>query len=184
MSDLTSSKGLRPSTTAGRQRFLAAVFVAMVGAAPTSADESYVPASPCPDRGDAISVVARKRELWLCQNGTAVSRFQVAMGRGGVDKHRRGDGRTPLGTYALGTPRPSVQFGVFIPFEYPTPDQLAQGFTGGALGIHGPPRGLTEPEYPTTVVDWTDGCIATGTDDDIARIADFVRERQPVLVVR
>lgn len=140
--------------------------------------------SPCPILGEVVTVIARKRELWLCDQGTAVARFQVAMGWGGVDKRRQGDGRTPLGTYALGSPRPSSRFGVFIPIDYPTPDQAANGFTGSNVGIHGPPRGQTVPDYPTTAIDWTDGCIATGVDEDIDAIAEFVRSRQPVLVVQ
>jgi murein L,D-transpeptidase YafK len=156
----------------------------LVRAAHSAADEPLPPATPCPAEGAVVEVIARKRELWLCQQGTAVAKFQVAMGRGGVDKRRSGDGRTPLGSYALGSPRASVQYGLFIPIEYPTQDQVAQGFTGGQVGIHGPPRGLTEPEYPTTAVDWTRGCIATGMDEDIAIIAEFVRAHQPMLVIR
>jgi hypothetical protein len=140
--------------------------------------------TPCPEKGDVVAVIALRHELWLCHEGTAVAKFQVALGRGGIDKRRRGDGRTPLGTYAFGRPRPSSQFGIFIPFDYPTRDQVAQGFTGSEVGIHGPPRGLTEPEYPLTAVDWTRGCIATAMDADIGLIADFVRARQPTLVIR
>lgn len=158
--------------------------MALAWAVRAGADAPIELPSPCPEKGDFIAVIARKRELWLCQDGAPVARFHVAMGRGGVDKRRQGDGRTPLGTYALGLPRPSARFGVFIPIDYPTPDQAAQGFTGSAVGIHGPPRGLTEPEYPTTAVDWTQGCIATGVDDDIVVIAGFVLERRPVLLVR
>lgn len=131
-----------------------------------------------------VTVIARKRELWLCQEGAAVAKFQVAIGRGGLDKRRKGDGRTPTGTYALGSPRASTQFGLFIPIDYPTREQAAQGFTGGEVGIHGPPRGLAEPDYPTTAVDWTRGCIATGMDVDIGVIAEFVRDRRPLLVIR
>jgi murein L,D-transpeptidase YafK len=149
----------------------------------TSADEPATAPSPCPEKGDVVTVISRKRELWLCRQGAPVARFQVAMGRGGVDKHRSGDGRTPLGKYTLGSPRPSAQFGLFIPIHYPTPEQAAKGFTGSEVGIHGPPRGLTAPEYPTTEIDWTRGCIATGLDADIAFIADFVRDRRPLLVV-
>lgn len=156
----------------------------MAWAARPSADEPAAVPSPCPEKGDVVTVIASKRELWLCQGGAALAKFQVAMGRGGVEKRRKGDGRTPLGTYRLGSPRPSARFGVFIPIGYPTPDQAANGFTGSAVGIHGPPRGLTEPEYPTTAVDWTQGCIATGMDADIGVIAEFVRARQPVLVIR
>ena len=152
-------------------------------AGPATAAELRTAASPCPEKGDVVTVVSRTRELWLCQQGSPVAKFRVAMGRGGLDKHHKGDGRTPIGKYALGSPRPSAQYGLFIPIGYPTPEQAARGFTGSELGIHGPPRGLTEPEYPTTEVDWTRGCIATGVDADITSIADFVRDRHPTLVV-
>lgn len=141
-------------------------------------------ASPCAEGGDSVTVITRKRELWLCHDGSPAARFQVAIGRGGVDKHHRGDGKTPLGSYTLGAPRSSSLYGTFIPIDYPTTDQTAHGFTGSEVGIHGPPRGLSEPDYPTTVFDWTEGCIATGTDAAIDAIAAFVRDRQPALVVR
>jgi murein L,D-transpeptidase YafK len=162
----------------------ALALVVLLSADRTSAGGPVVAPSPCPKKGDVVRVIARKRELWLCQGGAALAKFRVAMGRGGFDKRRKGDGRTPLGTYTLGTPRPSPRYGVFIPIDYPTPDQAANGFTGSDVGIHGPPRGLTEPKYPTTAVDWTEGCIATGMDADIGVIAEFVRARQPMLVIR
>lgn len=164
---------------------LALALIGLASGASTGADATFVSLTPCPEHGDVdvVTVIAHKRELWLCDHGAAVARFQVAMGRGGVDKRRQGDGRTPLGTYALGMPRPSSRYGVFIPIAYPTPEQVAHGFTGSNVGIHGPPRGQTEPEYPTTAVDWTEGCIATGLDEDIDTIAEFVRSRQPMLVV-
>ncbi len=160
-----------------------AFLLSLAPAAPR-ADTPAGLSSPCTPAGDIIAVIIRKRELWLCHDGAAKARFQVAIGRGGIDKHTQGDGKTPLGTYALGSPRTSPEYGVFIPIDYPTPDQAAQGFTGSAVGIHGPPRGLTEPEYPTTVFDWTEGCIATGTDADIDAIASFVREWHPSVDIR
>lgn len=170
----------RLSSRARRAVALASLaWVIQAGAA-----ERAAASSPCPEKGSVVAVVARKHQLWLCQDGAAVARFPVALGRGGVDKRRKGDGRTPLGTYRLGSPRPSAQYGVFIPIDYPTPEQAASGFTGSNVGIHGPPRGLTEPDYPTTAVDWTQGCIATGIDADIGMIAEFVRARRPSLVVR
>jgi murein L,D-transpeptidase YafK len=145
------------------------------------AEDPFTGPPPCPESGDVIVVVTRKRELWLCEQGNPVGKFQVATGRGGFDKRRQGDERTPLGTYTLGPPRASVRYGLFIPIHYPTPEQAAQGFTGGDLGLHGPPRALPEPDFPTTVFDWTRGCIATGLDEHIAVIADFVRHREPTL---
>jgi hypothetical protein len=137
----------------------------------------------CPSNGDVVAVIAQKRELWLCHEGAPEARIRVAFGRGGLDKRRRADGKTPIGTYALGTPRPSGRFGIFIPIDYPTPEQAARGLTGAAVGIHGPPRGKSEPEYPTTAVDWTLGCVATGNDSDIEAIAEFVRQWRPLVVI-
>jgi murein L,D-transpeptidase YafK len=164
-------------------RWLAAA-VLVLASRTGGAEAPPAPLSFCPESGHAIAVITRKRELWLCSDGAPEQRIQVALGHGGLDKRKKGDGRTPLGTYELGTPRPSGQFGIFIPIEYPTREQASQGHTGGTVGIHGPPRGKTEPNYPTTAFDWTLGCVATGTDEDIELIARFVRERQPVVVIR
>jgi murein L,D-transpeptidase YafK len=151
---------------------------------PWAAEATAPRASPCPPSGDAVVVVAASRELWLCERGVPAVRFAVALGRGGVGKRRQGDRRTPLGTYGLGTPRPSAKYGTFIPIGYPTPEQAARGFSGTAVGIHGPPLALDPAEYPVTETDWTLGCIATGTQAEVGAIAAFVRERQPVVVIR
>jgi len=113
-----------------------------------------------------------------------MARFKVALGRGGLDKTRQGDGRTPLGTYSLGAPRPSTRFGTFIPIGYPTPEQSARGFTGRDVGVHGPERRARWLGSLSTWIDWTAGCVATGTDDEIALVASFVRERSPGVVLR
>jgi murein L,D-transpeptidase YafK len=160
------------------------VALALLLAAGTGLADEIGPApSFCPGTGDAVAVLTRKRELWLCRDGAPTARFQVALGQGGLDKRKKGDRRTPLGTYTLGTPRPSWRYGIFIPIVYPTPEQASQGLTGGDVGIHGPPRGQGEPDA-TTAFDWTLGCVATGTNSEIEVIASFVRERKPILVVR
>lgn len=138
----------------------------------------------CPAAGRAVAIFVRKRELWLCVDGEPTARYQVALGQQGVGKSRKGDNRTPLGTYTLGLPRPSARFGTFIPIAYPTPEQKAMGLTGSDLGIHGPPRKLPEPDYPSNAYDWTEGCVATGTDAEIEAVAAFVREHRPEVVIR
>lgn len=148
----------------------------------TPAPEFETPAvSPCPADGDAIAIDSDAHHLWLCSDGTPDARYTVALGRGGLGKRQAGDERTPLGTYPIGDPRPSSLYGVFIPIGYPTPAQAARGFSGGAVGIHGPPRGVT---YHATGLDWTQGCVATGTDAEVERIAEWVRERSPIVVIR
>ncbi len=138
----------------------------------------------CAVEGHLVVVETRAHTLWLCSERRAVARMKVALGRGGVDKAREGDGRTPIGTYSLGAPRPSSGFGTFIPIGYPTVEQRLRGFTGRDVGIHGPARRATWLRSLSTWTDWTAGCVATGTDDEIALVASFVRARSPRVVLR
>jgi murein L,D-transpeptidase YafK len=116
--------------------------------------------------------------LRLYEDNKVVKEFRIAIGRGGVDKHKKGDNKTPRGEYFLGTPRPSHKFGIFIPIGYPTDRQRAQGFTGSDVGIHGPYRLFKWLGRITTWFDWTQGCIAVANDDDIAEIARWVTQTQ------
>lgn len=171
-----------PRSPRGRRRRAAPGLALLLALAPGTAAALDPP--PCPPSRDAIVVLTERRELWLCSGGAPAAQFTVALGRSGVGKRRSGDGRTPLGTYPLGVPRPSTQYGTFIPIAYPTPAQAARGFTGAAVGIHGPPRGKDGGTYPVTEVNWTQGCIATGSDEDVGAIAAFVRARRPRLLIR
>ena len=131
------------------------------------------PPEPCAGKGTALYVDATQRMLWLCESGKAKESIPVALGRGGLDKRMEGDARVPLGEYTLGSPVPSKAYHLFIPVGYPTASQRRQGFTGGAIGVHGPKRAYGGPS--STSIDWTLGCIAVGTDDDIGRVADWVK---------
>lgn len=125
-------------------------------------------------------VDTRAHAMHLCDAGKIDRTFAVALGTGGVGKQREGDGRTPLGRYGLGPPRASKGFHIFVPVGYPTREQARLGFTGGAIGIHGPPRGsATLAELAMLVArDWTIGCIAVATDDDIEAVAAWVRAKE------
>jgi len=128
---------------------------------------------PCAGKGTALYVNATERVLWLCESGRAKDSLPVALGRGGVNKRVEGDAKVPLGEYPLGWPRISKAYHLFIPVGYPTPSQRRKGFSGGAIGVHGPIKGYGGPI--TTAIDWTLGCIAVGSDDEIGRVADWVR---------
>lgn len=130
--------------------------------------------TPCSGKGTVIFVDATERRLWLCQSGSPVESMPVALGRGGLDKRWEGDGKVPLGAYALAAPRASKAFHLFIPVGYPTSSQRRQGLSGGAIGVHGPSRAHSGPL--STGMDWTLGCIAVGTDAEIERVARWVKE--------
>jgi murein L,D-transpeptidase YafK len=141
-------------------------------------------ADPCPSSGLAVIVTVLDHTMWLCDRGHARARYRIALGRGGTGKRVEGDGKTPLGTYALGAPRPSARFGTFIPVAYPTEEQKRQGFTGRDVGIHGPDRRLRWAGGMNSWFDWTAGCIALGTDGELRQVATFVREQRPNISVR
>jgi len=135
--------------------------------------------APCDGRGTSLLVAARQRRLWQCEAGRALGEFAVALGTGGVGKRRQGDAKVPIGDYTLGAPRPSSSFHTFIPVGYPTAQERRRGYTGGDVGVHGPARGFQHlPSAANTSVDWTLGCVAVGSDDEIDRIAKWVRDKR------
>lgn len=138
----------------------------------------------CSDVGTFVLVDTDRHRLQLCKAGSTVQEFPVAIGRGGRDKRQSGDNRTPLGVYPLDAPRESQEgFHTFIPVGYPTRSQRDQGFTGGDIGIHGPPQSWSWLGRLTTWKDWTRGCIAVGTESDIVDIAKWVKENQVKKVI-
>jgi murein L,D-transpeptidase YafK len=130
----------------------------------------------CPDGVSRIVVDTGAGELFLCQRGEVFRSYRVALGRKGVGKNRQGDEKTPLGTYTLGEPRLSENYFAFIPINYPTEEQREQGYTGGAIGIHGPWQDQSVFE-PVASLDWTNGCIALASNLEIAEIVIWMKKR-------
>ncbi|HEX4924082.1 MAG TPA: L,D-transpeptidase family protein [Bdellovibrionales bacterium] len=130
----------------------------------------------CTGMGHTLIVESSQNRLYVCENGQPVASYRVALGRRGAGKMREGDLKTPLGSYPLGQPRHSDKFHVFIPVGYPTRAQKAEGYTGSAIGIHGPPRAWASSAVTgiTAYVNWTDGCIAVGYDEVIEELGRWV----------
>jgi len=145
-----------------------------------AADIARAP-DPCAGKGTSIFVQAERRVLSLCEDGRRIESMRVALGTGGLDKRVEGDAKVPLGDYPLSSPIASKSYHLFIPVGYPTPAQKKAGYTGFAIGVHGPPRGFNHPT--STLVDWTLGCIAVGTDEEIDRVAAWVRSKRVRRVV-
>jgi len=133
---------------------------------------------PCADRGTILLVLTGPHEIRQCEAGRTTGWWRVALGVGGIDKTRRGDKKTPLGSYPIGPPHPSRQFGLFIPIGYPTPEQRQLGYTGSDLGIHGPQREFRDKGSVNIATDWTWGCIAVASDDIVNGLATWVREHR------
>jgi murein L,D-transpeptidase YafK len=132
----------------------------------------------CHGQASVVVVDTSEHALALCENGRQVESFGVRLGRHGTGKRREGDGKTPIGTYAFGDPVPSAAYGTFIPVGYPTEQQRRDGFTGSAIGVHGPGRGVRWLGSWVNLLDMTDGCVGIATDAEMQRIGDFVRSRK------
>jgi len=138
--------------------------------------------SPCQGTASYLHVDTAAHRLWLCDDATAERSYDIRLGKGGVGKTREGDGKVPLGTYGLGAPRPSVEYGTFIPIKYPTREQRALGYTGSAVGVHGPNRDLRWLGGLINVFDTTDGCVGLATDDETSALASWVTSKNAAII--
>jgi len=132
---------------------------------------------PCKGENTALIIDTTSHTMWMCQKSYAIAKFRVSIGQCGVGKRGKGDKKTPLGEYDLGLPRPSGKFRLFIPIGYPNAEQSSKGYTGGDIGIHGPHRKSLWLGKDSAEVDWTHGCIAVGTDEDISVVAQWVNDQ-------
>lgn len=128
----------------------------------------------CP-LSSGINVHTSKQVLNICKHGTVIKTFKVALGYKGVGKRRAGDNKTPIGLYGLAYPRKSNQFKVFIPILYPTTKQLAAGYTGRDVGIHGPNQSPSLISWLNNLPSSTRGCIAVGKNNYIEYVANWVK---------
>ncbi len=124
---------------------------------------------------DGINVQSKKRIIYICEKGTTGKEYKISLGRNGIGKKDDGDKKTPLGLYELGSPRKSNRFGIFIPVQYPNSEQLSAGYAGKDVGIHGPFRLFSWLGSLNTILNWTQGCIAVGKNDQIEFIANWVK---------
>jgi hypothetical protein len=142
------------------------------------------PASPGSCGGEARTIIVEtdRHVLTTCENGRATSFSGIRYGWNGLGKRREGDKRTPIGRYPLGEPRASY-FGTFVPIGYPTPEERHAGYTGSAVGVHGPGRGVKWLGSLVNLVDATDGCIGVATDEEAARIGAWVSEHRGATIL-
>ncbi|MFO0587878.1 MAG: L,D-transpeptidase family protein [Polyangiaceae bacterium] len=130
-----------------------------------------------------VVVETASHTLALCEGGATAGAYRVRLGKHGTGKTREGDEKTPLGRYSLGGPRGSIPFATFIPIAYPTPAQKNLGYTGSAVGVHGPDRRVKWVGPLVNAFDTTDGCVGIATDREMEAIASWVRERKPKEIV-
>jgi len=133
-------------------------------------------ADPCAGASDnLVLVLSVEHRAHLCAQGRSARDYSVRLGSRGTGKTKAGDEKSPVGTYSLGTPRVSKKYGLFIPIGYPTKEQLRKGYSGAAVGLHGPGRAVAWLGRLNNVFDTTDGCIGIASDKEMEEIAEWVK---------
>jgi hypothetical protein len=131
--------------------------------------------------GSEVLVDARHALLFLCDDGHTTERYPVNLGQGGLGKRKKGDKKTPIGRYPLAPPRESWSgFTWFVPIGYPTKAERAKGYTGGDIGVHGPPDWMAQEIIDEGfATPWTDGCIMVRTTAEIEAIRAWALVKEP-----
>jgi len=165
-----------PGRRRGRAAFVGLWALAVAVLMPDAAAPATV--GPCGTTREAhLAVTSVERRLSLCHERREIKSFKVRLAKNGPGKLRAGDARLPLGTYKLGVPRDSEKYGLFIPIGYPTARQAAAGYTGNAIGVHGPPRATRWLGFLVDGLVKTQGCVGLATDGQMRQVAAFVRDR-------
>jgi len=145
------------------------VVVLLLGAGSAAADQ----------HADRVVVLKKERALILYSNGKELKRYKVALGGNPTGpKQRRGDSRTPEGTYILDFRNAQSQFYKSIHISYPSAADRERArkagvSPGGDVFVHGLPNGYGAIGAAHRMRDWTDGCIAV-TNEEIDEIWKLV----------
>ena len=134
---------------------------------------------------DRIIIRKSERKLFLEKGGQIFQEYPVSLGMDPVGhKQRRGDKRTPEGSYVISSHRAESMFYKALLISYPNRDDVRaarrKGYDpGGLIMIHGLPEAAKGKEEDFFQRDWTNGCIAV-TNDAIDQIWNLVKDGTPV----
>jgi len=113
-----------------------------------------------------IRIRKSERTMTLYHDQQELQSFSIVLGRQPVGaKEKRGDGKTPEGTYRIDSRNERSGFYRALHISYPNEhDRQAAAAKkvnpGGDIMIHGMKNGLGWLGPLHRMIDWTDGCIA------------------------
>lgn len=172
-----SSVGMLPSAI-----YIASLALALcIGCSSTGMKE----APSIAQRADRIVVVKSSHTMTLMAKGRTVKVYKVALGRGGSGpKERIGDNRTPEGEYVIDQKNAMSRFHLALHISYPNAADKERAREagvdpGGAVEIHGLPKGLGWLGPVQHDLDWTEGCIAV-SNPEIEEIGRLVPVGAPI----
>lgn len=122
---------------------------------------------------EVTSLVINKgaRKLYLLHNEQILKEYKVDLGFApSGTKTKKGDGRTPEGTYRIDRRNPRSRYHLSLGISYPNSADVAQAKAagvdpGGDIFIHGQPNRRAERKRAKKTADWTAGCIAVKNEE-------------------
>ena len=149
---------------------------------------AYFPA-PVPGSilADMILVIKSQKRLLLLKNGEVIKSYEVALGRRRGPKVRRGDNRTPEGTYIIDRRNARSRFYKSLHISYPNRSDLIKtrkrGCSPGAsIWIHGLPKAFADLGAFQARYNWTKGCIAV-TNAEMDELWALVPNGTPIKII-
>ncbi|NKB77572.1 MAG: L,D-transpeptidase family protein [Gammaproteobacteria bacterium] len=141
---------------------------------PTPPTSGLIPSSiiqTAPDQEFVLVVDASRARLYVYKaandNYEYVDSYYMTIGKGGMDKRKEGDTKTPIGVYFVTAYLPGKTLpprygpGAF-PINYPNELDKVHRKTGYGIWIHG-----TEPENYNRIPLASDGCVSLSNDEFI-----------------
>jgi L,D-peptidoglycan transpeptidase YkuD (ErfK/YbiS/YcfS/YnhG family) len=128
---------------------------------------------------DKVVIEKKNRRLTLLSKGEVIKTYKIALGGNPVGpKERRGDKKTPEGTYSIESRNRDSEYHLSLRISYPNAKDKKRAedlgvSPGGDIMIHGIKNGLSWIGGFHTEFDWTEGCIAV-TNKEIEEIARLV----------
>ncbi|MFA6148112.1 MAG: L,D-transpeptidase family protein [bacterium] len=124
---------------------------------------------------DRILIEKSARRLMLISQGEVLKSYKIALGGDPIGpKERKGDNKTPEGTYVIDARNKDSRFHLSLHVSYPNERDKKRAkelgvSPGGDIMIHGIKNGFSWVGDAHAGVDWTKGCIAV-TDQEIEEI--------------
>jgi len=137
---------------------------------------------------DKIIVDKSDRKMYLYKNGSLLGSMKVSLGANDYQgpKVKRGDKRTPLGTYTILNKRCHPVKYMAMTISYPNASDRAKAASrgvhpGSLITIHGQPHWNADGhgDSYTLSKDWTDGCIAL-TNSGMRKLWSMIRVGTPI----
>jgi len=166
--------------------------------APTGITGGYYTSEDCKNKPDAIYdptkaadkiiVVKSERKMYLYKNGKVIETFPISLGANDHlgNKIKRGDKRTPIGTYTILNKRCHPIKYRAMTISYPNSQDVARAARmgvdpGSLITIHGQPHWNADGhgDNYTLAHDWTDGCVAL-TNSNLDKLWGKVRVGTPI----